>query len=250
MVAERGVGPPQEQIPERTCEQVVDVRMTQVVGQVLEVPESQAKTEKCMVQWSRFLMSLCWRWSKIGGSAGDRFPRRSPAADCEQIVDAPVLQAVEELAEVSKVFSQDRIQQRIVEQTIPAIPLAEKIVELPVIQTRQGVNTHAQHVVDTVEVEKSKVITQTGQKPIIQEKIKPVTKHVEVPLSQFTGKAMNMPVVAQRQIPMDQTVQKTMEISQLQCVDEVIDVPAVFVEQVPHVHVVAKTQRSHSLTDP
>ena len=32
-----------------------------------------------------------------------------------------------------------------------------------------------------------------------------------------------------------------MEIPQLQCVDEVIDVPAVFVEQVPHVHVVAET---------
>ena len=116
----------------------------------------------------------------------------------EQIVDAPVLQAVEELAEVSKVFSQDRIQQRIVEQTIPAIPLAEKIVELPVIQTeektRQGVNTHAQHV--------------TVQKPIIQEKINPVTKHVEVPLSQFTDKAMDIPVVAQRQI-FTETVQKT-----------------------------------------
>ena len=40
---------------------------------------------------------------------------------------------------------------------------------------------------------------------------------------------------------MDQTVQKTMEIPQLQCLDEVIDVPAVFVEQVPHVHVVAET---------
>ena len=80
----------------------------------------------------------------------------------EQIVEAPAPQAVEELAEDSKVFTQDGIQQRIVEQTIPAIPLAEKIVELPVIQTeetkQQGVNTHAQHVVNTVEVEKPKII--------------------------------------------------------------------------------------------
>ena len=36
----------------------------------------------------------------------------------EQIVDAPVPQAVEELAEVSKVFSQDRVQQRFGKQTI------------------------------------------------------------------------------------------------------------------------------------
>ena len=162
----------------------------------------------------------------------------------EQIVDAPVLQAVE-LAEVSKVFSQDRIQQRTVEQTIPDIPLAEKIVELPVIQTeektRQGVNTLAQHVVDTVEVERPKIIGETVQKPIIQEKINPVTKHVEVPLSQFTGKAMDIPVVAQRQI-FTETVQKTIEISQLKHTDHVDDVPAVLmVEQETHVHVVAKT---------
>ena len=112
----------------------------------------------------------------------------------EQIVDASVPQAVEELAEGYRVFSQDRIQQRTVEQTIPAIPLAEKIVELPVIQTeektRQGVNTHAQHVVNTVEMERPKIIKQTGQKPIIQEKINQVTKHVEIPELQFTDKVV------------------------------------------------------------
>ena len=164
----------------------------------------------------------------------------------EQIVDAPVLQAVEELAEVSKVFSQDRIQQRIVEQTISAIPLAEKIVELPVIQTeektQQGVNTLAQHVVDTVEVERPKIIDETVQKPIIQEKINPVTKHVEVPLSQFTGKAMDIPVVAPRQIlSMTQTVQKTTEIPQLQFLDQVVDVPLAFVMLVPQMQVVPET---------
>ena len=40
---------------------------------------------------------------------------------------------------------------------------------------------------------------------------------------------------------MVRTIQKTTEIPQLQCVNEVIDVPAVFVEQAPHVHVVEKT---------
>ena len=84
----------------------------------------------------------------------------------EQIPDAPVPQAVEELADISKVLSQDGIEQRIVEQTIPAILLAEKIVELPFIQTeertQQGVNTHAQHIVNTVEVERPEIIKQTG----------------------------------------------------------------------------------------
>ena len=145
-------------------------------------------------------------------------PREQRAV--EQIVDAPVLQAVEEVAEVSKVFSQDRVQQRIVEQTIPAIPLDEKIVELPVIQTeektRQGVNTHVQHVVNTVEVERPKIIDETVQKPIIQEKINQVTKHIKIPQVQFLDKADDMLVDVQRQIPMAQTVQKTTEIIQLQ----------------------------------
>ena len=41
---------------------------------------------------------------------------------------------MEELAESFKVFSQDRIQQRAVEQTIeiPAVSLDEKIIEVPV----------------------------------------------------------------------------------------------------------------------
>ena len=54
----------------------------------------------------------------------------------EQIVDTPVPQIVEELAEASKVFSQDRVQQLFGEQTIesPAISLAERVVEVPDIQ--------------------------------------------------------------------------------------------------------------------
>ena len=192
----------------------------------------------------------------------------------EQIVDAQVPQAVEELAEVFRVFSQDRIQQRTVEQTNPAIPLAEKIVELLVIQTRQSVNACVQHVVNAVEVEKYKIIEETVQrmKPIIQEKINQATKHIkipqvqfldkaddmlvdvqrqipvaqtlqktmEVPPSQCTDKVVNIPVLAQRQISME-TVQKTIEISQLQYTDDVVDVPFQLFEQVPHVHVVAKT---------
>ena len=45
-------------------------------------------------------------------------------------------------------------------------------------------------------------------------------------------------VVAQRQIPNDETVQKTVETPQLQCVDKVVDDPVV---QVPRVQVLEKT---------
>ena len=197
---------------QRAAEQIPNVPVPEMVTQLMEVPETVSQ---------------------------DRIKQRT----VEQIVDAPVPQAVEELADVFRVFSQDRIQQRIVEQIIPAIPLAEKIVELPVIQTnQQGVNTHAQHVVNTVEVEKPKIIDETVQKPTIQEKINQVTKHVEV---QFLDKVDEIPVVAQRQIPiMVQTIQKTTDIPQLQCIDKVIDVPVVSVAQAPHVQIVEKTVES------
>ena len=73
------------------------------------------------------------------------------------------------------------------EQTIEtlAVSLAEKFVEVPVIQrqrkTQQGVNTHVQQVVDTVEVEKH--IIQTNQ----------VTKHIHVPQMQVVEKTVEGP---------------------------------------------------------
>ena len=45
-------------------------------------------------------------------------------------------------------------------------------------------------------------------------------------------------VVAQRQIPIDQTVQKTVETPQFQRIDRVSDGPVVQVEHVPQSHVV------------
>ena len=247
MVAERGNGPRQKRSRgdrgresrdvnrNREDEDEIEIQYQKVVEQVTEVPRTSSRDRTLQCTEEQILDVLVPETVSRDGVQ---------QRNVEQIVDAPMMQTVEELEGVSKVFSQDKIQQCIVEQTIPAIPLDEKIVELPVIQTeettRQGVNTHAQHVIDTVEVERPKIIDETVQKSIIQEKINPVTKHVEVPLSQFTGKAMNIPVVAQRQI-FTETVQKTIEIPQLQCIDEVIDVPAVLVVPVPQVQVSGRT---------
>ena len=54
-------------------------------------------------------------------------------------------------------------------------------------------------------------------------------------------KAVDIPVVAQRQAHMNQMVQKAIEISQLQHTDQVVDVSVVVVTQVSQVHVVMKT---------
>ena len=68
------------------------------------------------------------------------------------------------LVEVFTVFSQDRDQQRFAEQIFAtlAISLTVKIIEVPVIRTQektqQLVNTHVPPVVNTVEVEKPKLI--------------------------------------------------------------------------------------------
>ena len=155
----------------------------------------------------------------------DRIQQRT----VEQIVDVPVPQVLKELAEVSKSSRRDRIQQLSVEQSreTPTTSLAEMIVEVPVIQTpertQQVVNTSVQHIIETVEV----------QKPTIQEKINQVTKDIKIP------QVSDIPVVVPRQIlPMTQTVQKTIEIPQLQCIDEAIDD---LVVQVPQVQVSEKT---------
>ena len=136
----------------------------------------------------------------------------------EHISEIPVPQVVEELAEISKVFSLNGVQQRSVEQIIetPVISLAGKIVEMPIQteeKTQQGVNMCVQQAVNAVEVEKSKIIDETVQrmKPIIQEKINQETKRIEVPPLLFTDKAVDVPVVAQRQVSRVWVVKKTVE---------------------------------------
>ena len=69
-------------------------------------------------------MFSCRKWLNSWWKRRRPFPRdRIQQRTVEQIVDAPVPQAVEELAEVFRIFSQDRIQQRTVERTIeiPAV---------------------------------------------------------------------------------------------------------------------------------
>ena len=269
----------QEQISEKICQQIDDVFVSHVVEQVTGLPKtpSRDRTLQCAAEQipNVPVPEMVEQLVEVPETISqDRIKQRT----VEQIVDAPVPQAVEELPmEVSK----DRVQRRFAEQTIenPAISSAVKIIEAPVIRTpektRQLVNTHVQHVVDTVEVEKPEITELTVQRkePIIQEKMNQVTKPIEFPQAQFLNKAGDMlvgmqrhvlmaqtvqkamevpplqftdkvvdnPVVAQRQIPLDQTVQKTMEIPHLQCVDEVIDVPAEVAVQAPHVHIVGKT---------
>ena len=198
---------PRERIPERTCEQVVDVRVRLVVEQVLEVPKNSSQDRNLQGTVEQIPDDPVLEKAEQLVEVLEIVSRDGVQQRTVEQIDAPVPQAVEELAEVSKVFSQDTSQQRIVEQTILAI-------ELLVIQTRQSVNAYVQHVVNTVDVEKSEIIEETVQrmKHIIQEKINRATKHIKIPQVQFLDKADDMLVDVQRQIPVAQTMQKTMEI--------------------------------------
>ena len=189
----------QEQISERICKQIVE--------QAAEVPKTSSRDRTLQRAAEQIpnvpVPEMVTQLMEVTETVSpDRIQQRT----VEQIVDAPVPQVVEELAESFKVFSQDRIQQRAVEQTIeiPAVSLDEKIIQVPVIQTpertQQVVNTSVQHIVNTVEVEKPKIIDETVQKPTIQEKINQVTKHVKVPQVQVS--------------------EKTVEISQLQAAEK------------------------------
>ena len=162
-----------------------------------------------------------------------------------QIVDIPVPQVVEELVEVFKVFFQDRVQQRIVEQIIetPAISLVEKIVKVPknpyAAASRENVcPARGQHSGGG-----GKIIKRTVQrkKPIIQEKINQVTMNVEIPQLQYIDKVVDVPVVMQKQVPAIQKVQKTVEVPQVQLIDKVVDMLVVLQR---HVTIIQKVQRT------
>ena len=73
---------------------------------------------------------------------------------------------------------------------------------------------------------------------VVMQQQMPVQKTAEKSQLQFPNNVDEMPVAVQKLIPMVQTVQKTTEIPQLQCIDEVVDD---LVVQVPQMQVVEKT---------
>ena len=96
-------------------------------------------------------------------------------------------------------------------------------------KTQQVANTHVQHVVNAVEVEKH----------IIREKINQETKRIEIPPLQFMDKAIDIPVVAQRQVPQVHVVKKTVEDPQFEIVQKTAENP----ETVPQLRVAHKSGR-------
>ena len=144
----------------------------------------------------------------------------------EQILDVLVPEMVEQLMKLSKTVSMGRIQERTAEQTVDI--LVPQDVEEPAEFFKASS-------LDRVQQSSVEQTVETPDITTLAEKI------IEMPVTQFTDKVVDIPFLAQRQISMVQTVQKSVEIPQLQHCDEVIDVHVVSVVQVPRVWVVKRT---------
>ena len=84
-----------ERISERTCEQIADVQVPQVVEQIIEVPKMVEQILDVLV------LETVGQSVKLPSTVSeDRIQERT----AERIADIPVPQVVEELVEVSKVF--------------------------------------------------------------------------------------------------------------------------------------------------
>jgi len=64
-----------------------------------------------------------------------------------------------------------------------------------------------------------------------------------VPEVQVIEKVVPVPVTKNRQVPMVQTVQRTVEVPEVQYIDKVVDIPVERQRQVPMVQTVQKNQR-------
>ena len=121
-------------------------------------------------------------------------------------------------------MSQEQIQKRIVEETtdIPVPHMMEKTIEfVKLLPQEQIQNRTMERIIDV---------------PVLQ-----IQETVEVPQVQFIDKAMDVPVVMQRQVPTVQKVQKTAEVPQVQFIDKVVDAPVIMKRQVPAIQVAQKT---------
>ena len=73
----------QEEISERICKQIDDVFVSQVVEQVTGLPKTSSRDRSLQCTAEQiFDVPGPGNGETVGGSAGDRFPGKNPAADC------------------------------------------------------------------------------------------------------------------------------------------------------------------------
>ena len=199
----------QDKIPQRTAEQVMDIPVPQVVEEIIKVFEVFDRDGNGFISAADLRHVMTNFGEKLTDEFLSLMARNMKDTDTE-----------EELVEAFKVFFQDRVQQRIVEQIteIPTVSLAEEIMERTIEET---INISIPHVMEKT-IEGVKLIPQERVQNCTVEQFidmpvmmqRQVRKTVEVPQRQFVDKAVDMPVIVQRQVPIVRKVRKTVEVPQ------------------------------------
>ena len=203
----------QDRIPQRIDEQLMDIPVPQVVGFISVADLRHAMTNLGEKLTDEFLSMMA---------------RKMKDTDTEK-----------QLVEAFKVFFQDRVQQRIVEQITENLAVSldeentiEEIIDIPVPHVMEKTT----EVVKLIPQERiqNRTMEQIIHVPVLQET-------VEVPQIQFIDEAADVPVIVQRQVPIVQKMQKTVEASQVKSPDRVMYAPAIMQRHVPTVQVAQKT---------
>ena len=120
----------------------------------------------------------------------------------QKTMETPQSQCIDEMIDVPVVSVMQVPRACVVKKTVenPQLQTVEKSAEDPQTQTIQGTQTSES----------------LGNAPVS-----------ENPLVRFTDRVVDVPVVAQRQVPSIPNVQKTVEVPQIQYVDKIVDAPVV-----------------------
>ena len=213
-------------------------------GRVPTIQPVQKTVEVPQVQFLDRMIDVPIEETKIPMiESQDKIPQRT----AEQVMDIPVPQVTEESIEIFNVLSQDRVQQRMVEQITetPAVSLDEKIIQHTIEET---IDIPVPHVMKkTSEAVKlipqervqNHTVEQFIDMPVVMQR--QVQKTVEVPQIQFIDEAVDVPVIVRRQVPIVQKMQKTVEASQVQSTDRVMNALVIMQRHVPAVQVAQKS---------
>ena len=203
----------QDRIHKRFVEQIIETPSTAIAEMIVTVPVIQTpsvqhvvdavdvekpKIIELTVQRKKFtIQEKINQETKPGEFPQAQFSDKAgdiPVVVQRQVSEVPPLQFTDKVSDIPvAALRQIPIMVQTIQKTTLAIPLVEKIDEMPVTQkTQQVANTHVQHVVNAVEAEMPRIIKETVQRkrPVINEKINQMTKHHEVPQSQVMEKTV------------------------------------------------------------
>ena len=219
---------PQERVQNNTLERIVDIPVSQIQKKIVGVIH--------LILQERIS-------GRIGAETGSRIQeelheaiqliRKASISEyiAETFMDVPVPQFQERLVEENKFqqvhqrcsYRENLATPSLWKKTLCTLHLGNARDHLQAL--RSGRQPSRKHVVGSCSVSNVTHSLTGGcpvSRPLMEETMQ---KTVEVPQIQFIDRAVDVPVVMQRQVPIVQKVPKTVEVPQAQSTDKVVDVP-------------------------